>query len=140
MNYYLFSRAEQSVYEDFCPYHYILRADSASYRQLNEHSLFDPIRAREKILEDCPAELREDARRALLRNLLFAYAQLSVHPEKRYDGWRQRVRTGLKAQKPYFSLLSARNRVLAQMILKAPALFSVAYRGYVMSFQREEQH
>lgn len=140
MNYYLFSGAEQSVYEDFCPYHYILRADSASYRQLNEHSLFDPIRAREKILEDCPEELREDARRALLRNLLFAYAQLSVHPEKRYDGWRQRVRTGLKAQKPYFSLLSARNRVLAQMILKAPALFSMAYRGYVVLFQREEQH
>lgn len=140
MNYHLFSKARQSVYEDFCPYHYILRSDSASFRQLNEHSLFDPIRVREKILESCPREFREDARRALLRNLLFAYAQLSVHPDQQYDGWRQRVRTDLKAQKPYFSLLSARNRVLAQMICKAPDLFSAAYRGYVTFFQREEQH
>ncbi|MDD5864116.1 MAG: glycosyltransferase family 2 protein [Firmicutes bacterium] len=140
MNYYLFSQAEKSVYEDFCPYHYILRTDSASYRQLNEHSLFDPIRAREKILACCPEELQQDARRALLRNLLFAYAQLSVHPEKQYDGWRQRVRDRLKEQTPYFSLLSARNRVLAWMICDVPALFSLAYRGYVALFQREEQH
>ena len=140
MNFYLFSRAEKSVYEDVCPYYYILRSNSASYRQLNEHSLFDPIRAREKILESCPEALREDARRALLRNLLFAYAQLSVHPEKRYDSWRQRVRDCLKGQRQFFYLLSARNRVLAQMICKAPGLFSAAYRGYVTLFQREEQH
>ena len=70
MNYFLFSRAKRSVYEDFCPYRYILRENSASFRQLNEHSLFDPIRVRELIVEDSGDEIREDARRALMRNLL----------------------------------------------------------------------
>ena len=59
MNYFLFSRAKRSVYEDFCPYRYILRENSASFRQLNEHSLFDPIRVRELIVEDSGDEIRE---------------------------------------------------------------------------------
>lgn len=140
MNYFLFSRAQRSVYEDFCPYRYILRANSASYRQLNEHSLFDPIRVREIILEDCGDELKDDARRALMRNLLFAYAQLSVHPQKRYDEWRQRVRAGLEAQKDFFPLLSKRNRLLARMVCKTPWLFDLTYRLYDKLFRREEEH
>ena len=140
MNYFLFSAAERSVYEDSCPYRYILRANSASYRQLNEHSLFDPIRVRGIILADCGDELKDDARRALMRNLLFAYAQLSVEPKKQHDQWRQRVRAQLAAQREYFPLLSKRNRLLARMICKTPWLFRLSYGAYVKLFQREEQH
>ena len=140
MNYFLFSRAKQSVYEDFCPYRYILRENSASFRQLNEHSLFDPIRVRELIVEDSGSEIREDARRALMRNLLFAYAQLSVHPEKRYDEWRRRVRAEMKEQEGYFHLLSKRNRLLAKMVCRTPWLFALTYRLYEKLFRREEEH
>ena len=38
MNFYLFSAAEQTVYEDWCPYHYIVRQTSASREKLNEHN------------------------------------------------------------------------------------------------------
>lgn len=140
MNFYLFSRANVSIYEDFCPYCYILRSGSASYRVLHEHSIFDPIQVRMKILEACRPEIREDARRALLRNLLFAYAQLSVNHERRYDGFRQRVRAMLQEQRPWFDVLSARNRVLARMVCAVPWMFSLAYCGYVKIFQKEEQH
>jgi len=140
MNYFLFSRAKQSVYEDFCPYRYILRKNSASFRQLNEHSLFDPIRVRELIVEDSGSEIREDARRALMRNLLFAYAQLSVHPEKRYDEWRRRVRAEMEEQEGYFHLLSKRNRLLAKMVCRTPGLFGLTYRLYEKLFRREEEH
>lgn len=140
MNYYLFEKAEKSVFEDVCPYHYILRHGSASYRQLHEHSIFDPIRVRQKILDDCTPEMREDARKALLRNLLFAYAQLSLRLEKEYDGFRSRVRWRLMEQKGNFALLSTRNRVLANMICTAPWAFHLAYGLYVKLFQREEQH
>ena len=140
MNYFLFSRAKRSVYEDFCPYRYILRENSASFRQLNEHSLFDPIRVRELIVEDSGSEIREDARRALMRNLLFAYAQLSVHPEKRYDEWRRRVRAEMKEQEGYFHLLSKRNRLLAKMVCRTPGLFGLTYRLYEKLFRREEEH
>lgn len=140
MNYYLFAKAETAVYEDFCPYHYILRAGSASYNQFHEHSLFDPIRVRQKILASCEPALQEDARAALMRNCLFAYGQLSLNLDKQYDDFRNRVRGLLLEQKEYFPLLSKRNRILANMICTAPWSFHLAYGLYVKCFQREEQH
>ena len=140
MNYHLFYKANKAVFEDFCPYHYILRKGSASYRVLNEHSLFDPIRVRRYILESAPEELRSDARIALMRNCLFVYGQLALNPDKRYAGFRARARGMLAEQKPYFYLLSRRNRVLATMVCKAPWTFHIAYRVYVRLFQRQEQH
>lgn len=140
MNYYLFSRVKKAVFEDVCPYCYILRQGSASYRVLHEHSIFDPITVRQTILERCVPEIRDDAHRALLRNLLFAYAQLSVNRERQYDGYRARVRQLLREQKDYFPLLSRRNQILANMICTAPWSFRIAYRLYVKLFQREEEH
>jgi len=140
MNYYLFSRAKQSVFEDFCPYCYMLRQGSASYKVLHEHSIFDPIRVRRIILDHCVPELKQDAKIAQLRNLLFGYAQLAVNPDKRYDDFRVRVRSLLKAEKEHFYLLSRRNQILAQMICIAPWMFTIAYNAYVKLFQREEQH
>nr|MBQ8244352.1 glycosyltransferase [Oscillospiraceae bacterium] len=140
MNYYLFARADRAVFEDVCPYHYILRQGSASYRVLHEHSLFDPIRVRQKILADCGPELREDARRALLRNLLFAYGQLALNLEPQYDGYRASVRALLQEQKAHFHLLSTRNKILAQMVCMAPWMFHLAFGLYVKLFRREEEH
>lgn len=140
MNYYLFSKADRAVYEDFCPYHYILRHGSASYRQFHEHSLFDPIRARQKILDSCEPEIKGDATQALLRNMLFAYGQMALNLDRQYDGYRQRLRGMLRERKADFHLLSLRNRVLAQMVCIAPWAFHMAYGLYVALFQREEQH
>ena len=140
MNYYLFAKAERAVYEDICPYYYILRHGSASYRVFNEHSLFDPIRVRQKILRECEPELRDDAQIALLRNCLFAYGQMALNLDKQYDGYRATVRKWLKEQKDQFHLLSKRNKILANMICTAPWTFHLAYGLYVKLFQREEQH
>lgn len=52
MNYWLFKESECSIYEDFCPYHYILRKGSAATSRVNEHKLKDPIRVTQIILED----------------------------------------------------------------------------------------
>lgn len=140
MNYYLFAKAETAVYEDVCPYYYVLRHGSASYRVFNEHSLFDPIYVRQKILRECEPEIQTDARIALMRNCLFAYGQMALNLDKQYDGYRARVRTWLKEQRAYFPLLSKRNQILAGMICVAPWTFHLAYGLYVKLFQREEQH
>lgn len=50
MNFYLFRQADMAVFEDFCPYHYILRKGSAAVSKLNEHKLADPIKV-QHILE-----------------------------------------------------------------------------------------
>ncbi len=140
MNYYLFSKAQCSVYEDVCPYKYLLRSGSASYRQGNERSFFDPIRVRQHILANCAEDMKNEARNALMRNLLFAYGRLVVEKGKNYGEYRKRVRKLLQEQKPYFGLLSKRNLLLANMICTAPWSFALTYNAYVRIFQREEQH
>lgn len=52
MNYYLFKAAELSVYEDFCPYHYVLRQGSAATSAFNIHKLRDPLTVTRIIMED----------------------------------------------------------------------------------------
>ena len=141
MNYYLFDRAKRSVFEGVCPYHYLLRKGSASYRGITENYIFDPIRVRQIILSRCGEDMKDELRQALLRNLLFNYAQLDVHADrKNLTDYRTRVRKLLLEQQEYFCLLSTRNKILAQMICKAPWLFCIAYGAYVAVFQREEQH
>ncbi len=140
MNYYLFARSATSVYEDVCPYHYLLRPGSASYRVLNRNSVFDPIQVRRYILRGCGPELEADARKALLRNCLFAYAQLSVYRGPGACEYRREVRQLLAGERQWFPLLSRRNRLLANMICHTPWLFTLAYGLYVKVFQREEQH
>lgn len=45
-NYYLFLKSQKSVFEDFCPYHYIVRMTSASRQKLNKNLIFDPIKVK----------------------------------------------------------------------------------------------
>lgn len=52
MSYYLFKDAEKSVYEDICPYHYVLRKGSAATSKLNEHKLKDPLHVLDILFED----------------------------------------------------------------------------------------
>ncbi len=107
MNYFLFHQAEKTVFEGNCPYHYILRQDSASCKGISENYIFDPIRVRQILLERCEPHMQEDVRQALIRNLLFNYAQLTVHKDwKQFGDFRRRVRTLLQEQKQYFHLLS----------------------------------
>ena len=56
MNYYLFSAAEKAVFEDWCPYHYIVREGSVSRAKLNEHKIYNPIKVKKIILEKVRAE------------------------------------------------------------------------------------
>ena len=43
MNFYLFRQAKMAVFEDICPYHYVLRKGSAATARLNPHKLRDPV-------------------------------------------------------------------------------------------------
>lgn len=58
MNYYLFQAAGSSVYEDFCPYHYVLRPGSAATSSFNMYKLRDPLKVTRTILADADAEYR----------------------------------------------------------------------------------
>lgn len=70
MNYWLFKAAEAAVYEDFCPYHYVLRKGSAATSKVNEHKLWDPLRVTKIILADAPAEVKPVVFQKLIRQLI----------------------------------------------------------------------
>lgn len=44
MNFFLFRQAKSVIFEDICPYRYVLRQGSAATSRLNEHKLRDPLR------------------------------------------------------------------------------------------------
>ena len=69
MNFYLFRKAETAVFEDSCPYHYILRKGSAATSRLNAHKLQDPLRVLHLLLEETAEE--PDWHRILERRLAY---------------------------------------------------------------------
>lgn len=140
MNFYLFQRAETSIFEAVCPYHYLLRQGSASYSGVHRGKILDPLRVRQIILDTCEEALRQDARRAILRNCLFSYSMMAMEPRDKLVEERKFVRQVLAEQKSNFPVLSSRNRILANLICTAPWAFTLAYRAFVALFQREEQH
>ena len=138
MNFYLFSEARKSVYEDFCSYRYIIRKGSAVTGRKNTHWIYDPIRVRQLILDACGEELKEDGEIALLRVLLYIYALLTVEDRKKFRADRDKVQVLLAEERESFSLLTRRNRLLAGAICDAPWLFRLTFRLYVRLFRGGE--
>lgn len=56
MNYYLFRLADCSVFEDVCPYHYIMRKGSAANAKLNEKQLLHPLRVKKILFQETEKE------------------------------------------------------------------------------------
>lgn len=56
MNFYLFRKAERCVFEDICPYHYVLRKGSATSASLNLPQIAGPIQVRQILLKETAEE------------------------------------------------------------------------------------
>lgn len=130
LNYYLFSRAQSSVFEDFCPYLYMLREGSLSRRKPNAHTIYDPILVKQRILRDCMPELREDVHRAMAATCLFAYAQLCRGMEKEYAEDRKKVRAIIREQLRYIRFLTPKNAAMVLVVSFAPFVFHGVYGFY----------
>lgn len=72
MNYYLFKLAKSSVYEDICPYHYMLRKNSAATSMLNEYKLKNPIEVLKIIQADAEnfSDLQQIIDKRLVRQMI----------------------------------------------------------------------
>lgn len=79
MNYWLFKAAHSAAYEDFCPYHYIVRRGSAANSNISEPKLWNPLRVAEIILNDVPDEVKPAATQKMVR-LLINGATIDVTP------------------------------------------------------------
>lgn len=136
MNYILFSNAQKSVFEDFCPYHYIVRKTSASRQSLNKYKIYDPIKVKRKIIEFSDENMKKEAYNAYLGTCINVYGAIicSKNPELKVD--KIKVRNYIKTDRKWISLLGRKQKLLANMILYFPYVFDLAYRFYVNHFQK----
>ncbi len=136
MNFYLFSAAESSVFEDWCPYHYIARDGSATRSKINEHKIFDPIKVRDIIRNTVCDELRDDAERIYIRTCINSYHELVISGAngKSHIG---KVLELLKNEKADFSLLGGKSAMIARAIVFVPSLYQFIYRSYCRFFKKD---
>lgn len=134
MNYYLFRQAKSAVYEDFCPYHYMVRENSAATSKLNEQKLRDPLRVLKRIKEDCkddPVLLR--AVNARIAGCLIGLATMPLGDQAELIApHRSSARRELRALVP--ELLrgdySRRTKLLSAWAAAAPASYAAVHKLY----------
>ena len=136
MNYYLFSHSQKAVLEDICPYHYLIRMGSVSRRKLNQYIIYDPIRVRQLILDRCEPEMKDDARRALIRMCLVSYRLVAMETDAIYAEDRKKLQAMIREQLPYCGILPKRNAVLVKLISKAPWVFDTLYPTFERLFRK----
>lgn len=76
MNFFLFSDSSSSVYEDFCPYHYMVRNTSVTRNQFRSYKVLDPIKVEKTILDHVDISLKDLAWRRYLERCVRAYNTL----------------------------------------------------------------
>lgn len=136
MNYYLFSASEKAVFEDWCPYHYIVRGTSASRSKLNEYRIYDPIRVKRIILENAPEELLPDARRAYVNTCINTYHALVFAGEEFVQDLRY-IRQILAHEAWSFPLLGRKRKLMANLITRVPMVYKLIYGFYCRFLQRD---
>ena len=135
MNYRLFSAAKQTVFEDWCPYHYIVRSTSASRAKLNPHKIYDPIKVKEIIRQSAPAELHDAAQQAYISTCINTYHALLTAGAGYQDDLRK-VHELLMAETNDFRLLGRKRELMVNMIVHTPVLYRPIYAVYSRFFQK----
>ena len=135
MNYYLFLESDLSIYEDFCPYHYVVRYTSASRAKLNEHKIFDPIRVKKVIYKNAPVEIKDVAKKVYISTCINTYNALSQ--DKKYKREKSEVYLLIQKEKKNFYLLNKKLKLLGSMICNIPFLYPIIYGIYSRYFQKK---
>lgn len=135
MNYYLFLQSSVSVYEDICPYHYMVRTNSASRSKLNINRIYDPIKVKKIICDNAPNEIRSIAKKVYISTCINVYN--SIIFDKEYKEEKRKINQFICDEKKQFNLLSKRSKILANLICYTNHLYPVMYKIYTRWFQKK---
>lgn len=134
MNFIVFSEANKSVFEDRCPYHYIVRYSSASRQSLNQYQIYDPIKVKQYIVDHAAEELQGSAKAAYLATCINVYNTLTCDGGNRTED-KKKIRQMIKKRWMWRRFLSPKMRVLGILICYFSVLYPVIYRTYAENFQ-----
>lgn len=128
MNFILFKAADQSVYEDFCPYHYLIRKESASRGEVNQNRIFDPIKVKQVIIDIAPEELKDNAKAAYVSTCVNCYNGLLFDKTTNHE--KSKIQSYLKEHKTWIALTKRRTRFMANGLLRFLWLYKPLYLFY----------
>lgn len=137
MNYYLFREAKMSVFEDKCPYHYIVRKTSASRQKLNSNKIYDPIRVKKIIVDTEDKGIKKEAQKAYLSTCINIYNLLMLEKKDKYRKDIQNVREYIVQKREWTNLLGKKQKILADLIVRCPSGYRTMYRVYEKLFQKK---
>ena len=137
MNYFLFKEASNTVYEDICPYHYMVRYESASRQKLNYNKIYDPIKVKKIILDNSFNEIESDVQSAFVSTCVNTYNTLSLNGHE-YSEYKRQIRKLILENSKLFKYLNKKTRLLTYMIKYIPLLYPIVYQIYVKFFQKNK--
>ena len=135
MNYYLFSEAEKSVFEDVCPYHYQVRKGSAATSSIKPYKLQDPIKVSQILVEETKgdAELYTICMSNLASKLTRVSVKLYKNSDTKMSDCINDARRQLKLILPELRGISGipmRIRILAEWAAASPETYRIIHKLY----------
>lgn len=133
MNYYLFKESDVSVYEDWCPYHYMLRKGSAATAKINQHKLEDPLKVLKIIREQLSdKELIDIIDSRILMNLVGMATMSCGRQDDFIKHYKLQARKELKELLKQVNRPNMNKKVLlqAQVASLWPDLYTLVHRVY----------
>ncbi len=129
-NFVLFSRAQVSVYEDFCGYEYRQRGTTPTDWDKLRRSYADILAARRLILDRAGPDIYPHALRCWLSAHLNCIQQTLNTQDPALKALSQSCRKTLKTERKNIRCLIPRQRLAAYLILYTPALHRTVYSLY----------
>lgn len=132
MNYYLFKESEKSVYEDFCPYHYMVRKNSTATSTINESKLRDPLRVRRAICNDCQNDELKQIMDSEILNQLVSLSTITCYDKRLQKAYVKPARKELRdnLSKYLSNHFSTKQRLSAIWIAVWPASYRWVHTAY----------
>ena len=135
MNFYLFNQSKKSVYEGVCPYHYVMRKNSASKSKINEHRLKDPMKVLKILLVEVKdnKELMEIVQRRIVRQLVNITTMDEEENPELIEPYRHTMRVELR--KNIFKILfksrcGSRLKIMALWASICPGSYRFVHKKY----------
>ncbi len=128
MNFYLFREADKAVYEDFCPYQYMIRKGSASNVKESESHYSDIIRVRARLCELTQTDrvLHSAALRIYVRSLMANVLQ-RYYPKYAMEA-KKTIKQLFREKKT--ALLPHKERYMAWLTVNMLPLYRLIRWGY----------
>ena len=135
LNYQVFKEAKKSIYEDFCPYHYMSREKSATRTGFKAEKYTDPVRVWKWILEDVPENMKMLVLGRYLKICLWSYSSLTRHAG--YTQTCDELKQEMQKYRSKLHLLRRVDRLRMRILMVSPKLYHFCETQYIRYFQKK---